>query len=193
MTVLTQIGVLALFVVMVFGVLRFIRWGNRYWTGTPGRPVAAATEADYARAGIGVEDGTLTQIANGNLQSVSFVLTLYPTGKPPQSILEVAGARGRDFDLAREADDMRQFLRLGSGHALQVADTGIDLAQLDSALATGAERQAALALFHLGFDRLERRGGALRAVKFCTAQLPELDVMRRALTELGVLRSGIDA
>jgi len=191
MKLLTPVGGLVLFVVMVFGVLRFIRWGNRYWTGTPGRPVPGETAADYARAGIGVEDGMLAQIAKGTLQSVSFVLTLYPTGKPPHTILEVAGARGRDFELAREADDMRLFLRLGSGHALQTSDAGIDLAQLDAVLATGAERQAARALFHLGFDRLERRGGALRAVKFCIAQLPELEALRRALTELGVLRSGI--
>jgi hypothetical protein len=190
MTLLTPIGAVALFILMVFGMLRSMRWLNRYFTATPGRSPAAAIEADYARAGISLEDRTLTQTAKGTLQSVSFVVTLYPLGKPPHGIYEVAGAQGRDFELAREGNDMRQFLQLGSGHALQVSDAGIDLEQLDSALATSAERQAARALFHLGFDRLERRGGTLRAVKVFCAQLPELDVLRRALADLGVLRSG---
>ena len=132
-----------------------------------------------------------SQVASGTLQSVPFVFSWYSGGKgnPPRGVLEVQGAQGPEFSLAREADDMRKFLRLGSGNPLQTGNAGMDPA-LDSDLVAGAEREAARALFHLGFDQLQRRSGTLRAVKIFCSHLPELEVLQRALTYVAVLRPG---
>jgi len=177
------IGQVLLMLAGAYAILRLIRRGNRYWGGTPGRPDADAIDADYVRAGIEV-DG---DVARGTLQSVPFVIKLNPHGPSPSGVLEIPGARDNDFSLAREGDDMRAFLRLGAGHPLQTGDSGMDPA-LDSVLTLAAEREAARALFHLGFDKLERKGGALRAVKYFCPHLPELAVLQRALTHLNLLR-----
>ena len=188
MEIATAFAGLLLFVGGVWGFVRFIRWGNRYWSTTPGRRSAEAIEAEYKRAGVVVEDGGLTQVARGTLQSVPFVVTLYPSGSPPRALFEVPDAKGPDFSLAREGDGMREFIRLGAGHSMQTGDAGMD-PRIDE-LPGIAEREAVRALFHLGFEELERGGGRLRAVKYFCQLLPELEVLRRALDHLRVLRSG---
>jgi hypothetical protein len=183
------VGGILLFVAGVWGVLRFIRWGNRYWSTTPGRRTADAIEAEYKGAGIALEDGALTLVAKGTLQSVPFVVTLYPSGNPPRALFEVPDANGPDFSFSRKGDGMREFIRLGAGHSMQTGSEGMDPG-IES-LPAIAEREAVRALFHLGFEELERGGGRLRAVKYFCQQLPELEVLRRALDQLRVLRSGI--
>jgi len=189
MDAVIAIGGAAAFIAGVWGLLWVIRWGNRQGALTPGQRAPEAIAADYKRAGLTVEDGLQTQVVKGTLQSVPFLLTLYAGGQGmARGVLEVQDVSGADFSVAREVDEMRLFLRLGSGHALQTSDAGIPA--LDAALPEGAERDAVRALFHLGFDQLERREGSLRAMKASCPVLPELGVLRQALAHLGVLRPG---
>ena len=180
------------FFAAVYALVRGMHRANKFFMRSPGMPADEEIEREYRSAGITLEGPTssLAEIARGTLPSGPFTLTRYETGNPPHMVLEVpAAAGGGDFKLEREGDEMRQHLRLGSGHSLQTRDAGID-PKLDAVLATDARRQAARALFRLGFDRLERRDGVLRATKVLGAKLPKLEVLRRALEQLDVLRSG---
>src|SRR6185503_3778558 len=127
MDAVIAIGGAAAFIAGVWGLVWLIRWGNRQGALTPGQRAPEAIAADYKRAGLTVEDGLQTQVVRGTLQSVPFLLTLYAGGQGmARGVLEVPDARkGADFSVAREADEMRVFLRLGSGHALQTSDAGI--------------------------------------------------------------------
>lgn len=191
---LKALGALAavfVFFAAVYALVRGMHRANKYFMRSPGMPADEEIERDYRSAGITLEGPTssLAEIARGTLPCGPFTLTRYETGNPPHMVLEVPAAGGGDFKLEREGDEMRQHLRLGSGHALQTRDAGID-PKLDALLATDAQRQAARALFRLGFDRLERRDGVLRATKVLGAKLPKLEVLRRALDQLDALRAG---
>ena len=177
-----------LFVLLIVGFVALIIWKSRH-SNMAGRQEPAIA-ADYARAGFRIRANWLfgRRTVRGALQSTPFELTLYRGGKgvPPVGTLVVQGADGPDFSLAREWNDMRAFLRLGSGHALQTGDEGIE--DIDAVLPTGAERDAARALFRLGFDKVSRRGGSVRTHKLFLPELPELEILGRALVHLEGLR-----
>lgn len=138
---------------------------------------APAIEAEYLRMGLEVASTPVRgePVVSGTLQGVPFVLEATFTD-PRRTVLTVPRETGGDFAIAREAS------RDTSGRDL-----------VESTFPEAKRRDAIRALFRLGFDTIESRGGKLRAIRHLTVGLLPPDRLRAAIGHLAVLRADAGA
>jgi len=130
-------------------------------------------EAEYLRAGLEVASTPVhgEPVVSGTLQGVPFVLTATITN-PKMTMLTVPSEHGSDFQISRE----------GSRDL-----SGRDL--VESTFPDARSRDAVRALFLLGFDTVESRGGKLRAIRHLNAALLPLGKLQALVKHLAVLRT----
>ena len=131
-------------------------------------------EAEYRRMGLEVASTPVhgEPVVRGTLQGVPFVLEATLT-RPKRTMLTVPCESGvRDFEISRY--DSRD----GSGRDL-----------VDSMFPDAKSRDAVRALFLLGFDTIESRGGSLRAIRNLTVALLPPGKLDAVIGHLAVLRA----
>lgn len=133
-------------------------------------------EAAYKAAGFEVSITWLHGAARvrGTLSGVAFLLALNPDhvsrGMREKTALSLAGVRGENFRLEREA-----------GRDLSGRDN------VELALPDAKAREAARALFGLGFTAIELSGAGLRAINQNRNAWPRLEELRTWVEHLAVI------
>lgn len=159
--------------IVVIGPTLLVLWTMRRRAHAARNP---AVEAEYVLAGFEVKVSWTHggPVVRGTLEGTPFVLTASPGvhTTPALTVISVPRAPGGSFSVSRGGS------RDLSGHDL-----------LEPALPDASAREAARALFLLGFDTVSGRREYLSAVRSLKAELPDLGSLRAAVKQLAVLRS----